>query len=335
MHPVDRTIPQELDAFTSPGGLSADRRRTRSTSEWVGKRVLKRLFYAACLWGGPLWIRNTWLRVRRRTRYTVLLYHRVNDVSTDKLTTSVTRFIQHLSLIRRHYPVMSLIEATTGPPERYRGPNVVIITFDDGYADNAEVAAPILQQFGCSATFFVCAGLMGTTQTFPHDGRSPHRFKNLSWDQVRMLHASGFEIGSHGWSHGNLGRLPLEEAKREVAMSLQVLREKLGRSPRCFAYPFGGIDDISDQVRDYIQEIGFDLIASAYGGTNVGRIDPQNVLRVGASDSYSTLDLRAQIEGVSLGALRMRVSTWPLRWSRERGTRKRLFDGWRNSDLAE
>ena len=53
-------------------------RRTRQTSEFVGKRVLKRLFYVACLWGGPVWIRNIWFRLRRQTRYTVLLYHRVN-----------------------------------------------------------------------------------------------------------------------------------------------------------------------------------------------------------------------------------------------------------------
>lgn len=283
---------------------TAGRRR-----EPVLKTLFKRAFYWTCLYAGPVWIRNTWLRFRRRTRCTVLLYHRVNNVSSDNLTTSERRFFEHMEVLRRHYPALGLSEAVAAlRTGRYLGPNVVVITFDDGYADNHDVAAPILGHFGLPATFFVTAGLIETTRRFDHDAAAPHRFANLTWEQVRDLAARGFEIGSHGMSHRNLARCPREEARGEIVRSREILSEKLGTPPRSFAYPFGGPGDITPEVLADIGAAGFEIVASAYGGVNAGRMDPHNVLRVGVSDAFEPLAFRAQIEGVALQAIRSRVA---------------------------
>ena len=255
-----------------------------------------------------MWLRNTWLRFCRRTRCTVLLYHRVNDVSVDNVTTSIDRFIEHMAMLKRRYAVLSLSEAVsrlnTG---RYLGPHVVVVTFDDGYADNYEAAAPILEHFGIPATFFVTAGLVGTSGRFAHDQRSPHRFTNLSWDQVRSLAARGFEIGSHGMTHANLGRAPLSAARGEVRDSREALERLLTAPVRSFAYPFGGREDITPAVLEEIRAAGFTLIASACGGANVGRIDPNDVRRVGVSNAFDVLALRALIEGVGVQGIRQRI----------------------------
>lgn len=271
------------------------------------KRRFKTAFYWFCLYAGPILLRNEWLRLRRRTRYTVLVYHRVNDMSRDVLTTSTGRFAEHLGMLMRRYPVLSLRVATAGSPQgRYLGPNAVVITFDDGYADNSELAAPILERSGAPATFFVTAGLVGTARTFEHDRRSPHRFANLTWDQILRLAERGFEIGSHSLSHVNLAQCPLEEARREVRESRRILEEILDRPVRSFAYPFGGPGDITPAVLREIHIAGYDVIASAYGGVNEGRLNPINVLRTGVDESFDTLRLRAEIEGVSLQSIRHR-----------------------------
>ena len=177
--------------------------------------ILQERFYRLTLQRSP-GLRNAWLRLRRQTRYTVLLYHRVNDLSQDNLTTSTRRFAEHLSILRRHYPVLSLSDALEAMRAgRYLGPNVVAITFDDGYADNHDSAAPILERFGLPASFFVTVGHVNTSRPMEHDARSPHQFANLTWEQIRSLDARGFEIGSHGWSHKNLARCPSEEARRD------------------------------------------------------------------------------------------------------------------------
>ena len=299
--------PSAVPPFTTP--TRAQRavldRRLGTAPEPALKQTLKRAFYRVCLTGGPVWLRNVWLRLGRRTRCTVLLYHRVNDTSRDKLTTSVDRFIEHLAMLRRRYPVVTLQAAREAlAAGHYLGPNVVVITFDDGYADNYEWAAPILEHFRLPATFFVTAGLVGTSRPFAHDARFPHHFRTLTWDQVEGLAARGFGIGSHGMTHANLARCPLEEARREIVESRDLIVRRLGAPVTCFAYPFGGREDVSPAVIGEIKAAGYEMIASAYGGVNLDRLDPSNVVRIGVSDAYDTWALRAEIEGISLQGFR-------------------------------
>jgi peptidoglycan/xylan/chitin deacetylase (PgdA/CDA1 family)/folate-dependent phosphoribosylglycinamide formyltransferase PurN len=289
-------------------------RRLGIAGEHALKAVFKRALYASLLFGGPVAVRNTWLRLRRRTRYTVLLYHRVNDVSKDILTIDVDSFIRHLVALPRRYPVVSLRDAVEGLRQRcYLGPNVVVVTFDDGYADNAEIAAPLLKHFDLPATFFVTAGLIGTERRFPHDDGSPYAFRTMTWEQVRALQQMGFDVGSHGWSHLNLGRCSLDEAQREVRQSREELDRKLEAPVRFFAYPFGGRDDITPAARREILAAGFTVVASAFGGVNVDRVDPHDVLRTGAY--ADPLALRAVIEGIALATWRERVMA---RWGARR-----------------
>jgi peptidoglycan/xylan/chitin deacetylase (PgdA/CDA1 family)/folate-dependent phosphoribosylglycinamide formyltransferase PurN len=309
-----RQLPSTLRVNTVPtrGQRAALARRLGTATESSVRRWSKTIFYHICLSGGPVWLRNMWLRLRRRTRCTVLLYHRVNDISVDNVTTSIDRFIEHMAILKRRYRVLTLSEAVSElGAGRYLGPNVVVVTFDDGYADNYEAAAPILQHFGIPATFFITAGLVGTADRFAHDQRSPHHFTNLSWDQVKSLVARGFEIGSHGMTHANLGRAPLSEARREVHDSQETLRRHLGALVPSFAYPFGGREDITGAVVQEIRGAGFTLIASAYGGSNIGRIDTNNIQRIGVGNASDGLALRAQIEGVRLQGIRQHVRT---RW---------------------
>jgi peptidoglycan/xylan/chitin deacetylase (PgdA/CDA1 family)/folate-dependent phosphoribosylglycinamide formyltransferase PurN len=299
--------PSAAPPFTTPtpAQRAALDRRLGTAPESALKQALKGAFYRFCLLAGPVWLRNAWLRLRRRTRCTVLLYHRVNDTSRDKLTTSVNRFLEHLALLRSRYPVVTLQEAREAlAAGNYLGPNVVVITFDDGYADNYECAAPVLEHFRLPATFFVTAGLIGTPRPFAHDGRFPHQFRTLTWDQVEGLAACGFSIGSHGMTHANLARCPLEEARREIVESRDLIQRRLGAPVKYFAYPFGGREDVTPTVIGEIRAAGYELIASAYGGVNRNRLDPSNVVRIGVSDSYDTWALRAEIEGISLQGFR-------------------------------
>ncbi len=305
--------PSGSPAYTTPtrAQRAALCRRLGTAPEPGLKRAIKGTFYRVCVTMGPVLIRNAWLRLRRRSRYTVLLYHRVNDVSKDNLTTSRDRFIEHLATLKRHYPVVSLSAALEASRiGHYLGPNVVVITFDDGYADNHDIAATILEHFGLLATFFVSARLVDTDLQFTHDAKSPHRFSNLTWRQVTSLGARGFEIGSHGWSHKNLARCPLEEARREILRSRDALKQRFGVPPRSFAYPYGGRGDITLEVLREIRAAGFQVVASAYGGANHGSLLPDNVLRVGVSNAFDAWALRAKIEGITFHAIRLYLARW-------------------------
>jgi peptidoglycan/xylan/chitin deacetylase (PgdA/CDA1 family) len=72
-----------------------------------------------------------------------------------------TVFVQQMQLLARTYRVVSLSEAVTrlveGDPRRE---DLACVTFDDGYANNAEVAAPVLLSLGLPATFYLTTGFV-------------------------------------------------------------------------------------------------------------------------------------------------------------------------------
>jgi len=90
----------------------------------------------------------------------ILLYHRVFDAPSDPqlLCVHPDRFNQHLGLIRRNYALLSLGGLVQALKEQRLPKRAVVVTFDDGYADNLQNALPLLRRHGIPATFFV-AGL--------------------------------------------------------------------------------------------------------------------------------------------------------------------------------
>jgi peptidoglycan/xylan/chitin deacetylase (PgdA/CDA1 family) len=111
---------------------------------------------------GLLWALK-WLA--RRPGLLVLAYHRIGEAAgqlfDDELfSASEQAFRKQLLYLRSHFDLISLDEAMTcvdGRGPMLRRP-AAMITFDDGYRDNYEVALPILKEVGSPAVFFIAAG---------------------------------------------------------------------------------------------------------------------------------------------------------------------------------
>lgn len=95
-------------------------------------------------------------------RLSILIYHRVLSAPDPLFPDEVDarRFDQQLALLKRGCNVIPLAQAVQGLQDGTLPPRAACITFDDGYADNAEVALPILQRHGLAATFFVATGFL-------------------------------------------------------------------------------------------------------------------------------------------------------------------------------
>ncbi|MDR4515061.1 polysaccharide deacetylase family protein [Nitrosomonas sp.] len=97
-----------------------------------------------------------------RARLSIVLYHRVPKEPDELLfgqedAESFEAQIRHLS---NHFNVLPLHEAVQRLQEKTLPSRAACITFDDGYANNAEVALPILQKYNVVATFFIAAGFI-------------------------------------------------------------------------------------------------------------------------------------------------------------------------------
>ncbi len=124
-------------------------------------------------------------------------------------------------------------------------PKPVILTFDDGSESTYTAALPIMQRYGFIGISYVVLNYIGIP-----------RYMNV--EQIRSLHASGWEIGSHGLSHADLTARPGRQ-EDEIVESRRRLERWLGVPVLSFAYPFGAYDDTSLQnvhAAGYIAAMG-------------------------------------------------------------------------------
>lgn len=95
-------------------------------------------------------------------RLSILIFHRVHR-NTDNIflrEPDAARFDHLMRFVAPTYRVMTLGKALTCLAQDNLPPRALVITFDDGYADNADVALPILQRYGLTASFFVSTGFL-------------------------------------------------------------------------------------------------------------------------------------------------------------------------------
>jgi len=143
-------------------------------------------------------------------------------------------------------------------------PKPILITFDDGYANNYEAAFPILQGFGFRATLFVVVQTVGWDNRW-HDPKSETRINMVTWAQLKELQKAGWEIGSHSMNHPNLQKIELKEVSREMEKSRAVIKEFLDETPNTFAYPYGSGEDVP-AIRDRAKEAGYRIAVGVHAG---------------------------------------------------------------------
>jgi peptidoglycan/xylan/chitin deacetylase (PgdA/CDA1 family) len=97
-----------------------------------------------------------------RARLSVLLFHRVQPIQDALFPGEVDarQFDDILGWVRRWCNVLPLDEAVTRLKSGNLPARAAAITFDDGYADNHDVALPILKRHGMSATFFIATSFL-------------------------------------------------------------------------------------------------------------------------------------------------------------------------------
>jgi peptidoglycan/xylan/chitin deacetylase (PgdA/CDA1 family) len=129
----------------------------------------------------------------RAARLSVLMYHRVLP-EPDPVTGEVhaEHFEQQMRALREFFTVLPLTEAVDRLTAATLPARAAAITFDDGYADNALVALPILKAHGLHATFFVADGYL-------NGGRM---FNDTVIEAVRRVDGPALELGFNSVGNG-------------------------------------------------------------------------------------------------------------------------------------
>jgi peptidoglycan/xylan/chitin deacetylase (PgdA/CDA1 family) len=224
-----------------------------------------------------------------RNSAVVAVFHHIRDgAAGDSLSIDVDMFERYCRFFRQHFRVVSLPHLVSKLERHERLQRELVITFDDGYLDNFENAAPILERYSLPATFFVVTEWMGSTVVPWWDRESVTCPKWMTWDQVRSLHRRGFDIGGHTQTHADLGLVSGETAAREIAGGRASLSERIGAPVSSFAYPYGGRHNVTEDNRQLIRDAGFRCCCSGFGGHNVSGSNPFHINRVAISSWYAS-----------------------------------------------
>lgn len=114
----------------------------------------------------------------------------------------------------------------------------VVLSFDDGYADNLVQAAPILKKFGFRATCYVVSGRIGGYNVWDAEALGVKK-PLMTQAQLQAWLAEGHEIGSHTLTHPHLHELSRDAAILEIFESRTQLQQLTGASIEHFCYPYG------------------------------------------------------------------------------------------------
>lgn len=286
----------------------------------------------------------------------VLCYHRVlpdlvEDADEPLYTVSPGQFEAQLAwLAREGYHTLTLGEfADVARGRRALPRRAVMLTFDDGYADNYAVAWPLAQKHGLALNIFLSTGFLGGEGLLLFDKKGyrlapegqppaevpapwrahmqkyPHLWRPLTWSEVADLKAAGVGLGFHGHSHRDLGRLAPGEVKADLAAGLAFMQRHLGFRPEFFAPPYGGYASLPWAAMDALQGVGITFVFTTIFGR--ARL-PLKGLLVPRLEILQQDDLdvfRQKLAGAYDGLGLIQRLTWLCRRSLA------VFSGWRSS----
>lgn len=186
-------------------------------------------------------------------------------------------------LVRAGYQVVSLsaladqLEKGLHVPDEW-----VVITFDDGYADNYHHAFPVLRHYGLPATIFLVTGKVGLDPLF------------LTRAQAIEMQECGIEFGAHTVDHVSLSSISPENALVQVTESKRQLEVLLGLPAQHFCYPFG---HYNLTVETFLRQAKFRTCCTEQAGSVRSGSDALRLRRVGILGTDTMHDFQLKVRG--------------------------------------
>jgi peptidoglycan/xylan/chitin deacetylase (PgdA/CDA1 family) len=170
----------------------------------------------------------------------ILTYHSI-DESGSAISVSEDVFRSQVAWLAKSEVRVVTLDALMRMPSES---NAVALTFDDGFVNFGDVAAPLLADHGMPSTLFVVADAAGRTNRWPgRTDRGVPELPLLGWAALGRLREQHVEIGAHTRTHVNLARLTNGRLGEEIIGGAERIRTEIGYAPAVFAYPYGAVSD--------------------------------------------------------------------------------------------
>jgi len=217
-----------------------------------------------------------------RNSIPVVMYHHVSPVACG-LTVTPALFEEHIRYLKRDgWRSLSGDEFLEIIQEGEVPFRCVLLTFDDGFADNYVYAYPILKKYGMKAVLFIATSFIEDVKIkrehfkpLPHNetrklALTERRYEVMcTWSELREMQESGvFDIQSHSHSHETPAYIKekrYSELKKDLLMSKERIEERLSKDVLHLGWPKGYYDEEGIKIAT---DLGFRAIYTTERGPN-------------------------------------------------------------------
>ena len=236
----------------------------------------------------------------------ILMYHSI-DTSGSTVSCHPDAFDRHVRWLSSGRVEVTSIEGRLALPS---STDAVAITFDDGFVNFRDMAAPRLLANGLTSTVFVVAEQAGRTNAW--DRREPDIPQQplLDWSALARLREQGVMLGSHSRTHANLATLSRAQIEEEVCGSVEIFERETGARPATFAYPYGRVNAqaaaVVERVFRYACTTEFRLLDADARLARLPRLDAFYFQEPGLLESWGTRRFETFIRRQRLSTRRAR-----------------------------
>ena len=180
-----------------------------------------------------------------------LMYHRFEENKYPSTNIRINDFKEHINVIEKNnikfinpkYFEKEIKENKLQPK--------ILLTIDDGFLSFYENAWPILKNKKIPFILFISTREVGA-------------FNYMTWSQIKEISKEDFvEIGNHSHTHEYLADESYELITKDIAKSISIFEENLGKNSKFFSYPFG---EYSNNFKKIIKNFGFKYAFGQHSG---------------------------------------------------------------------
>ncbi len=250
-----------------------------------------------------------------RKKTTIIVYHNPTPQNFEK----------HLAYLSKHFSIISLqqlVDAITQKNWRIIPPKSLVITFDDGHANNYALLNA-LKEYQTPITIYACAGIVNTRRhfwflDFPQQAQALKLYPNhrrlqklavagyapkkefstrqaLTQAEMLAMQQRGVEFGSHTVFHPILTTCSNQEAQWEISESRKMLQTLLDAPVMHFAYPNG---NYARREEEYLRQAGYHSARSTSPGWNDIKTNCYALKAMVISDDATVNEMLAQLSGI-------------------------------------
>lgn len=191
----------------------------------------------------------------------ILMYHNVCKENTNSkgLTISKSKLEEQFSFLQSNgYTSLHFSDIETSQKSLVGPKKPIIITFDDVYETQLELAYPLLKKYNLKASFFIPFAYVGG-----YDDWNEGQYKLMTVSQLKSLDSNFIELGLHSYKHGFYDKMTLEDIEKDFKNCQTFINEQQLDIKNILAYPYGKFPRQNSNKKLFFETLSQQKIAYA------------------------------------------------------------------------